>query len=164
MKIRRGCICLEEVDTTHCQGQRFNSHRGRHAGVGGRGVHLAQARAESHDLDRHAGFEQRHHLTQVRAIVAVQTCHDEKGRTQSELTGAELPPVEVGKDRIVGFGFVLRTDLQLGDAQGAKNSGDPIEVFLGEIPYFALLFVDVGRGRIESSARAVLLHFGERRD
>ncbi|UCF46361.1 MAG: hypothetical protein JSU89_04015 [Myxococcales bacterium] len=100
----------------------------------------------------------------MRAIVAVQTCHDEKGRTQSELTGAELPPVEVGKDRIVGFGFVLRTDLQLGDAQGAKNSGDPIEVFLGEIPYFALLFVDVGRGRIESSARAVLLHFGERRD
>ena len=157
-------MCLEEVDATHRERQRFNGHRGRHAGVGGRGVDLAQARAERNDLDRHAGFEQRHHLTQVRATVAIQTCHHEKGRTQPKLTGAELPPVEVGEDGIMGFGFVLGADLQLGNAQGAEDSSDPIEVFLGELPDFALLGLNRSGGRIESAVRALLLHFAERWD
>ncbi|MBW2161246.1 MAG: hypothetical protein JRH14_15000 [Deltaproteobacteria bacterium] len=43
----------------------------------------------------------------------------------------------------MGFGFVLGANLQLGDAQSTKNSGDPIEVFLGELPDFVLLLLEL---------------------
>ena len=94
----------------------------------------------------------------------MQTCHDDKGRTQAELSGPELAPVEVGKDRVMGFGFILGADLQLGDAQCAKNQGEPIEVFLGELPDFVLLVLNLDSRKVGWGDRTGLLHFTERLD
>ncbi|MBW1875820.1 MAG: hypothetical protein JRI98_10675 [Deltaproteobacteria bacterium] len=64
----------------------------------------------------------------------------------------------------MGFGLVLGADLQLGDAKGAKNLGDPIEVFLGELPNCVLLLRNLDGGKIGWSDRTGLFHFAERLD